>query len=121
MVFVVAHPGLGAVVVMTAGVGTLRVVAVQAVWFLKCRALTAKNWIDDTEMEEEGVAEMLLDDNAMASAPRCVRGLRWQARLRLSHGTFPSLLADVDNCHLDAAARSPVLCPPHLTAAAHLQ
>jgi tetratricopeptide repeat protein 8 len=40
------------------------------VWFLKCRALTAKNWIDDAEMEEEGVAEMLLDDNAMASAPR---------------------------------------------------
>lgn len=42
----------------------------QAVWFLKCRALTEKNWVDDTEMEEEGVAEMLLDDNAMASAPR---------------------------------------------------
>jgi hypothetical protein len=44
----------------------------QAVWFLKCRALTAKSYIDDTDMEEAGVAEMLLDDNAMASAPRCV-------------------------------------------------
>ena len=26
---------------------------VQAVWYLKCRALTLKNWIDDTEIEEE--------------------------------------------------------------------
>uniref|UniRef100_A0A7S1CCY2 Uncharacterized protein n=1 Tax=Bicosoecida sp. CB-2014 TaxID=1486930 RepID=A0A7S1CCY2_9STRA len=42
----------------------------QAVWWLKCRALTAKAWVDDTEMEEEGVAEVLLDDNAMAQAPR---------------------------------------------------
>jgi len=25
----------------------------QAVWYLKCRALTLKNWIDDTEIEEE--------------------------------------------------------------------
>lgn len=25
----------------------------QAVWYLKCRSLTLKNWIDDTEVEEE--------------------------------------------------------------------
>lgn len=25
----------------------------QAVWYLKCRALTLKNWIDDTEIEEQ--------------------------------------------------------------------
>lgn len=25
----------------------------QAVWYLKCRALTLKNWVDDTEIEEE--------------------------------------------------------------------
>lgn len=42
----------------------------QAVWYLKTRALTEKNWVDDTEMEEEGVAELLLDDNATAQAPR---------------------------------------------------
>ena len=42
----------------------------RAVWFMKTRALTLSNWIDDTEMEEEGVAEMLMDDNAMAQAPR---------------------------------------------------
>ena len=42
----------------------------QAVWYLKCQALTAKSWIDDTEMEEEGIAELLLDQNAIAQMPR---------------------------------------------------
>eukprot|EP00192_Tetraselmis_astigmatica_P021235 CAMPEP_0117672890 /NCGR_PEP_ID=MMETSP0804-20121206/14166_1 /TAXON_ID=1074897 /ORGANISM="Tetraselmis astigmatica, Strain CCMP880" /LENGTH=278 /DNA_ID=CAMNT_0005481563 /DNA_START=185 /DNA_END=1021 /DNA_ORIENTATION=+ len=42
----------------------------QAAWYLKVRALTLKNWIDDTEMEEEGVAEILLDDDAVASVAR---------------------------------------------------
>lgn len=31
----------------------------QQVWFLKVRATTLKNWVDDTELEEEG--EILLD------------------------------------------------------------
>eukprot|EP00754_Rhynchopus_humris_P003916 Rhum_TRINITY_DN12034_c0_g1::Rhum_TRINITY_DN12034_c0_g1_i1::g.48823::m.48823/K16781/TTC8, BBS8; tetratricopeptide repeat protein 8 len=39
-------------------------------WYTKTRALTQKNWIDDTEMEDEGVAEILLDENAMNSMPR---------------------------------------------------
>jgi tetratricopeptide repeat protein 8 len=42
----------------------------QQVWAIKARALTVKAWIDDTEMEEEGVAELLLDENAMNAAPR---------------------------------------------------
>lgn len=42
----------------------------QAVWFLKCRALTSKQWIDDLEMDEEGVADLLMDENAVAQAPR---------------------------------------------------
>lgn len=42
----------------------------QQLWYIKARALTQKNWVDDTEMEEEGVAEVLMDDNAMAAAPR---------------------------------------------------
>ena len=42
----------------------------QAVWYLKCRALTMKNYLDDTEIEDEGVAEVLLDDNAIAKLPR---------------------------------------------------
>jgi tetratricopeptide repeat protein 8 len=42
----------------------------KAVWFLKTRALTLADYVDDTELVEEGVAEMLMDDNAVASVPR---------------------------------------------------
>ncbi|OQR90039.1 sporangia induced TRP protein [Achlya hypogyna] len=42
----------------------------QAVWFLKCRVVTQQTYIDDSEMEEEGAADLLLDDNALASMPR---------------------------------------------------
>lgn len=42
----------------------------QAVWLLRCKALGLQNAIDDTEVEEDGVAELLLDDNATASMPR---------------------------------------------------
>jgi tetratricopeptide repeat protein 8 len=42
----------------------------QAVWFLKTRALTLADYIDDTELEEEGVAEMMMDENAVAQVPR---------------------------------------------------
>jgi len=42
----------------------------QAAWFLKCRALTQKQWIDDVEIDEEGVADILMDENAVAQAPR---------------------------------------------------
>ena len=39
-------------------------------WCLKVKALTAKNWIDDTELEEEGIAEILLDEIAVNQMPR---------------------------------------------------
>ena len=42
----------------------------QAVWFLKCKAINEKNWLDDTEMEEEGLAEILMDNNSIAQLPR---------------------------------------------------
>lgn len=42
----------------------------QQVWYVKTRGLALRAWIDDTEMEEDGIAEVLLDDNAMAAAPR---------------------------------------------------
>ncbi len=42
----------------------------QAVWYLKCRSLTLMNWVDDTDFEEEGVADALLDENATAALPR---------------------------------------------------
>lgn len=42
----------------------------QQIWYIKAKALTEKEWIDDTELEEEGVAELLMDDNAIAAVPR---------------------------------------------------
>ena len=66
----------------------------QAVWYLKCRALTLKNWLDDTEIEEEvrkslffcpsqlrhnnvlfcktrqGIADILLDEHQTAQVAR---------------------------------------------------
>jgi tetratricopeptide repeat protein 8 len=36
----------------------------QAAWVTKCRAVIKQNYIDDIELDEEGVAEMLLDENA---------------------------------------------------------
>jgi tetratricopeptide repeat protein 8 len=42
----------------------------QAAWFIKCKAVIKQNYIDDIELDEEGVAELLLDENALASMPR---------------------------------------------------
>mmetsp|Transcript_18424 Transcript_18424/g.33017 ORF Transcript_18424/g.33017 Transcript_18424/m.33017 type:complete len:528 (+) Transcript_18424:314-1897(+) len=46
------------------------------VWFLKTRALTLVDYIDDTDIEEEGVAEILMDENAIAKMPRPGTSLR---------------------------------------------
>jgi len=45
-------------------------IALQAVWYLKAQALTEKNYVDDTEMDEEGAADLLLDENQRNAAPR---------------------------------------------------
>eukprot|EP01105_Mastigella_eilhardi_P001988 TRINITY_DN1241_c0_g1_i1.p2 TRINITY_DN1241_c0_g1~~TRINITY_DN1241_c0_g1_i1.p2 ORF type:complete len:548 (-),score=185.42 TRINITY_DN1241_c0_g1_i1:2183-3799(-) len=42
----------------------------QAAWYVKCKALTDSALVDDTELEDEGVAELLLDDNAISTLPR---------------------------------------------------
>lgn len=42
----------------------------QAAWFIKCRAVLKKNYIDDIELDEESMAEALLDENAVAATPR---------------------------------------------------
>lgn len=36
----------------------------QAAWIIKCKAVIKQNYIDDIELDEEGVAEQLLDENA---------------------------------------------------------
>lgn len=48
----------------------------QAVWYLKAQALTEKNYVDDTEMEDEGAGDALLDENTMSETPRPGTSLR---------------------------------------------
>jgi hypothetical protein len=42
----------------------------QCAWLIKCRAVIKQNYIDDIELDDQGVAEVLMDDNAVASVPR---------------------------------------------------
>ena len=48
----------------------------EAVWSLKTRALTAQVMVDDIEGDEEGIVDMVLDDNAMRQIPRPGTSLR---------------------------------------------
>ena len=49
--------------------------SLQAVWILKCRALTLRDWVDDTDtVEEEGVGDILLDDNVIETVVTDERG-----------------------------------------------
>lgn len=41
-----------------------------AAWFVKCKAVIKQNYIDDVELDEVSFAELLLDENAVASMPR---------------------------------------------------
>ncbi|XP_040831116.1 tetratricopeptide repeat protein 8 isoform X3 [Ochotona curzoniae] len=42
----------------------------QAAWILKARALTEMVYIDEVDVDQEGIAEMILDENAIAQVPR---------------------------------------------------
>lgn len=42
----------------------------QAAFILRCKAMVAKVAPDDTELEEVGLAEQLLDDHAISKIPR---------------------------------------------------
>ncbi|XP_010582110.1 PREDICTED: tetratricopeptide repeat protein 8 isoform X2 [Haliaeetus leucocephalus] len=42
----------------------------QAAWSLKTRALTEMVYVDEIDMDEEGIAEMVLDENAIAQVAR---------------------------------------------------
>jgi tetratricopeptide repeat protein 8 len=43
---------------------------------LKIHAIRRKNYIDDLELDEEGIGEMLLDDHKLSSMPRPGTSLR---------------------------------------------
>ncbi|XP_055448913.1 tetratricopeptide repeat protein 8 isoform X1 [Psammomys obesus] len=42
----------------------------QAAWILKARALTEMVYVDEIDVDQEGIAEMILDENAIAQVPR---------------------------------------------------
>ena len=42
----------------------------EAIWSLKTRALTSKVRVDDVEADEEGIVDLVLDDNAISQVPR---------------------------------------------------
>jgi tetratricopeptide repeat protein 8 len=75
----------------------------QAVWLLKCRALTARGFVDDVEVDDEGIAEVLLDDNAVAQAPRPGTSLRRPGTSAAGGGASSS--AQSARSALDAAVR----------------
>lgn len=56
----------------------------QQVWFLKVRATTLKNWVDDTELEEEGHASFIdctvSADHAAMHSCLCFEGVGWGGR-----------------------------------------
>lgn len=38
----------------------------QCAWFMKAKALTEQVYIDEVEADNDGIAEMLMDDNSIA-------------------------------------------------------
>ncbi|QDZ23627.1 TPR repeat domain-containing protein [Chloropicon primus] len=42
----------------------------ESFWYLKCRALTAIDWLDDIELDDDTLGDQLLDENAIAQMPR---------------------------------------------------
>jgi tetratricopeptide repeat protein 8 len=43
----------------------LILIVVKSVWILKCKSLTRKQFLDDLEIDEEGIGDMLLDENSV--------------------------------------------------------
>uniref|UniRef100_A0A8C7F574 Tetratricopeptide repeat domain 8 n=1 Tax=Oncorhynchus kisutch TaxID=8019 RepID=A0A8C7F574_ONCKI len=59
----------------------------QAAWSLKTRALTEMVYIDEVEVDQEGIAEMMLDESSIAQVARPGTSLR---RPETSHGGGPT-------------------------------
>ncbi len=57
----------------------------EAVWSLKTRSLTAEVLVDDVEADEEGIVDVVLDDNAIRQVPRPGTSLR--SAVKTSGGT----------------------------------
>jgi hypothetical protein len=45
----------------------------KATWLVRCKAVTRQNYLDDIELDEESIADIVMDENAVASMPRYVK------------------------------------------------
>ncbi|XP_068110664.1 tetratricopeptide repeat protein 8 isoform X2 [Hyperolius riggenbachi] len=62
----------------------------QAVWSLKTRALTEMVYVDEIDIDQEGIAEMTLDENSIAQVARPGTSLR-QATAKKQDGPSPAV------------------------------
>ena len=59
-------------------------------WTVKVQALTQQAYIDDLDLEEEGIAELLLDDNSIQKTPRPGTSIRPPTSSALSSSSSSS-------------------------------
>ena len=52
----------------------------QAAWLLKIRALVEESYTDEADLEEEGMADILMDENATAQIPSVEMREAWKDR-----------------------------------------
>ena len=69
----------------------------QAVWALKCKAVIKENYIDDIELDEESVAEMLMDENATAAVARPGTSLSNPQYANKNSGSYDPVIRPVTN------------------------
>ncbi|KAH0502439.1 Tetratricopeptide repeat protein 8 [Microtus ochrogaster] len=55
----------------------------QAAWILKARALTEMVYIDEIDVDHEGIAEMILDENAIAQVPQHSQYKDWWWKVQI--------------------------------------
>lgn len=62
----------------------------KAAWVLKLKALTEQVYVDEVEAEEQGIAEMLMDDSKVAQTPRPQTSLNTASNGN-QHGPSPAV------------------------------
>ena len=61
----------------------------QAAWLLKCKALTKKSWVDDLEIDEEGVADILMGKRPSKSKNHFCPQIRPSIMILYAHYFIP--------------------------------
>ena len=80
----------------------------KAAWTLKTRALTGQVYVDEVDWDEEGIAEMLMDDNVTANIARPGTSLRLPGTGQggVSQGVrlvLPYMILNSTDTHFDAS------------------